>query len=376
MSPLAGETFPSLLGRVAARYGVDMAALLTAWQWQGQRPRHESGAARADAEVLLDAGGRLVLAELCGVPEGVLARAMPAWGLEDEKLALVRGSRAGSGGRGVWRVGGAVVGPVAFGCRLCTARRTGTRVGAVRYAQRWERVCVQHRRWLLDADANLGQGLEFLDLRGLPEVVAAQRRWRAVARRAARLGVGPGEVFGVAWAVVCRWWDQALEWEQEQVWPARLHAVAGGDAGGDFWRWRVVGRDAVIFPEVVEVAAVLLDPRMVELVWLDSGGEQPRVQTVNSVFCRRLGERVGRGWLGPLVAADWGGPLMAWKGVVVRGRRYAPAGLPGRREDAWWVRQELQPRTMAAQLRVLGREARLPARGRCGARRWSRSGGC
>ncbi|PYC74113.1 hypothetical protein C7C46_24320 [Streptomyces tateyamensis] len=104
----------------------------------------------------------------------------------------------------------------------------------MRYAQRWERMCVRHGRWLLDADAD--QELEFLDVRGLPERALARRRWRVVARRAVRAGKGPGQVFAVAWAVVCRWWDQALEWEQERVWPARLHAVAGGDAGGDFWR--------------------------------------------------------------------------------------------------------------------------------------------
>ncbi|WP_404871088.1 DNA-binding protein (plasmid) [Kitasatospora griseola] len=360
--PLAGETLWSLMGRVSERYGLDPAALLTSWQWQGQRPRHESGAVRADAEVLLDAGGRRVLAELFGVPEGVLARALPAWGLEDEKLASGRGPRAGSGGRGVWRVAGSAVGPAAFGCRLCAARRTGTAVGVVRYAQRWERVCVRHGRWLLDADADLGPGVEFLDLRALPEVVAARRRWRVVARRAARLGVGPGEVFGVAWAVVCRWWDQALEWEREQVWPARLHAVVGGDAGGDFWRWRVVGRDAVVFPEVVEVAAALLDPVMAELVWQDSGAERPRALPVDGAFCRLLGERVGRPWLGPLAAVDFGGPLIAWMGAVIRRRR--GAGVPpGHRDGLWWVRRELQPPSMAAQLWALTKEARLPGSG-------------
>ncbi|WP_439673364.1 hypothetical protein [Embleya sp. MST-111070] len=61
-------------------------------------------------------------------------------------------------------------------------------------------------------------------------------------------------MFGVAWAVVCRWWESVLTWEREEIWPRRLHAVAGGDAGGDFAWWRVVGRDAVVFPEVVAVA--------------------------------------------------------------------------------------------------------------------------
>ncbi|WP_405366112.1 DNA-binding protein [Kitasatospora sp. NBC_00039] len=357
MSPFAGETVSSFLGRVAARYGLADAALLTSWQWHGHRPRHEGGVLRADAEVLLDGAGRRVLAGLCGVGEEVLGRALPAWGLDDEKLA----SRAGGSGPGaVWRVGGSVVGPVAFGCRSCAARRSGEPVRVVRYAQRWERVCTRHWRWLLDADAD--QALESLDLRGLPEICEAQRRWAGVVRRAVRAGVEPGEVFSVAWAVVCRWWDLALEWPDERVWLARLHALAGGEAGGDFWRWRAVARDAAVFPEAVEVAAALLNPVMADLIWQDSGAGRPRALPADGAFCRRLGERVGRPWLGPLAAVDYGGPLIAWMGAVIR-RRRGVAVPPGHRDGLWWVRRELQPPGMAAQLRALTKEARLPGSG-------------
>ncbi|MET8489752.1 hypothetical protein ABZV76_38330 [Streptomyces tendae] len=70
-----------------------------------------------------------------------------------------------------------------------------------------------------------------LDLRASPEVAAAQRAWPKVARTAAAAGADPGRVFTLAHAVVCAWWEQALGWERERIWPARLHAVAGGDAG-------------------------------------------------------------------------------------------------------------------------------------------------
>ena len=357
VSPFTGETTYSLVRRVAAHYGLDEAAVLTHWQWHGHRPRHESGAQRADAEVLLDAAGRRVLAGLCGVGEDTLGRVLPAWGLDDEKLA----SRAGADGPGaVWRVGGAVVGPVAFGCRSCAARRTGAPVRVVRYAQRWDRVCVRHVWWLLDADAD--QALEFLDVRGLPEIAAAQRRWVRVSQRAVRAGVGPGEVFAVAYAVVCRWWDLALEWPGERVWPARLHALAGGDASGDLWRWRAVARDAAVFPEAVEVARALLDPVMAELVWQDSGAGRPRALPADGAFCRRLSERVGRPWLGPLAAVDFGGPLISWMGAVIR-RRRGVAVPPGHRDGLWWVRRELQPPSMAAQLRALTEEAGRPGSG-------------
>lgn len=224
-----------------------------------------------------------------------------------------------------WRTGGAVAGPVAFGCRLCTARRTGAAGRAVLYAPRWNRVCTRHGRWLLDADAD--QPHEHLDVRRLPEVGAAQRRWAGVARRAVRAGAEPERVFALAHAVVARWWEQALQWEREKVWPRRLHQVAGGDAGGDLEWWRIVGRDAVVFPEVVAVADVLLDPAMAQLVWVDSGAGQPQALPVDGSFCRRLGERVGREWLGPLAAADHGGPLIAWMGSVIRLRR-GPVGPP------------------------------------------------
>ncbi|WP_329174370.1 hypothetical protein [Streptomyces sp. NBC_01477] len=89
-----------------------------------------------------------------------------------------------------------------------------------------------------------------------------------MARRAVRTGAEPSEV-------VARWWDHAAAWEREEIWPRRLHHVAGGDAGPDLERWRAFGRDAVTFPEVVTVAGALLDPATAELVWHDSGAGRP-----------------------------------------------------------------------------------------------------
>ncbi|WSW30140.1 DNA-binding protein [Streptomyces sp. NBC_01003] len=306
--------------------------------------------------MMLNAAGRQVLAGLCGVDGTVMARALPSWAHADAAFE----TKSAAEPVAVWRVGGAVVGPVAFGCRLCAARRSGVPVGWVRYAQRWERVCVRHGRWLLDADAE--QELEYLDLRSLPEVALAQRRWAGVARRAVRGGVEPERVFALAYAVVARWWEQALYWEEERVWPGRLHQVAGGDAGGELERWRIVGRDAVIFPEVVAVADALLDPVMAQRVWVDSGAGRSRPLPADGAFCRALGERVGRPWLGPVVATDYGGPLIVWMGAVVRMRRGQNRPDPYAK-DSWWVRQELQPASMAAQLRVRAKEEKAPGSG-------------
>ncbi|MQS98799.1 DNA-binding protein [Streptomyces jumonjinensis] len=356
IAPLPQETTASLIGRVAACYGLETSSLRSIWKWRSQQPRHESGAPRADADVLLNAGGRRLLVQLCGVEEGVLARALPSCGLEDARLPAEEDEAPTA----VWRVGGVLAGPVAFGCRLCTARRTGAGVRAVRYMPLWSRVWIRHGRWLLDADAD--QPYEYLDVRNIPEMAAAPRRWAGVARRAVRVGSGPERVFALAGAVVGRWWEQALGWERETVWPRRLHQVAGGDAGPEFEWWRIVGRGAVVFPEGVAVAEALLDPAMAELVWVDSGAGRPQALPADGLFCRRLGERVGREWLGPLAAADHGGPLIAWMSSVIRLRRGA-GGPPGYDNDPWWLRREHQPVTMAGQLRVLGKEKRAPGSG-------------
>lgn len=120
-----------------------------------------------------------------------------------------------------------------------------------------------------------------------------------------------------------------------------------------------MGRDAAVFPEVVAVADALLDPAMAELVWVDSGAGRSRPLAADGAFCRRLGERVGRPWLGPLAATDYGGPLTSWMGAVIRLRRGA-GGPPGYDNDPWWLRQEHQSATLAGQLRVLGKEKKAP----------------
>ncbi|WP_254648642.1 hypothetical protein [Streptomyces sp. GbtcB6] len=229
-APLPGETTSSLICRIASRCGLEAKALRSCWHWRNYQPGHSGGGARADAEVLLNAAERQLLAGLGGIEEDVPARALPSWEQQDAKLSAEKDGVPAA----AWRIGGAVAGPMAFGCRLCTARRAGTAVRVARYAPRWERVCVRHGRWLVDADAD--QQLEHLDLRHLPEVTAAQWRWAGVARPAVRAGTEPERVFALAHAVVARWWEQALGWEQEKVWPRRLHQVAGGHAGEDFER--------------------------------------------------------------------------------------------------------------------------------------------
>lgn len=56
-------------------------------------------------------------------------------------------------------------------------------------------------------------------------------------------------------------------------------------------------------------------------------------------FCRQLGERVGRSWLGPELATDMDRVLQSWTGALVRGRRY---GAPAR-AGGLWTRAHVAP---------------------------------
>lgn len=68
-----------------------------------------------------------------------------------------------------------------------------------------------------------------------------------------------------------------------------------------------------------------------------------------------------RDWLGPLAAADYGGPLSGWRSAIVRARR--GSGPPGWRDDPWHLKREQQPATMAGQLRVMAAEAQTGGSG-------------
>jgi hypothetical protein len=92
------------------------------------------------------------------------------------------------------------------------------------------------------------------------------------------------------------------------------------------------------------------------VAWQASGGMRPRVRGADDAFCHRLGELVGRTWLGPELAADHGSPLNDWRGAIVRARRHE-TGPAGWREDPWRLKREQQPATMAGQLRVMAAEA-------------------
>ncbi|WP_105974923.1 transposase [Streptomyces geranii] len=348
MVPVAGETTWSFMRRVAAAYGLEAADLLDGWVQANRVQRKDRG--RADSEVLLDGVAQQQLAGWCRVPAGHLARALPSWAAGPETLP-------GRDGRGrvQWRMGALTWGPVVFGCGLCAARRSGEGPAWV-YQPPWCRLCARHDRWLLEAGA--GHSLGFVEVTGLSgELERAQRRWRRVARAAQAAGAVPREVFALARAVVCGWWEREEFWVREAVWgPRREQLVAlavrrGGDtADRGLEQWRLLVRDAVVFPEVVAVAKALLDPRLQERAGQDTGGLL-RDRAGAEQFTAVLGARLGRPWLAEVDEAGPGGALALWVSAMVRERRGAP---PLRGRGMWWVHGPHQPVEAAAVLRPAG----------------------
>ncbi|WP_406349826.1 Helicase associated domain protein [Streptomyces sp. NBC_00658] len=353
--PAQGETTWSFLHRIAARYGLEVGELHAWARWRWANPISQSRALRPDGEVLLNTAAQAQIAAWCQTPADHLARALPSW-----MAGLAAFDEQAGDGRGWarWRVGAREWGPVSFGCRLCTARRGGWPQRVWLYGPRWRRVCERHARWLLDVGD--GHALEFLDVGGLGELAAAQARWPRVARRAGHAEVDPSVVFAVARAVVCGWWQQEGFWEREHVWRRRLERVAAQTirahpavSGWPVTCWRLVARDAVVFPELVTVAASLVDPASRRLV-VDGPGQRLLVRRPGQggEFVAALGARLERRWLSEVEQPDGSGALQAWMSGLARERHSRSSPGQGHR-GMWWVRVGHRPIEVGAGLRLL-----------------------
>ncbi len=350
--PVPGETTWSFLHRVAVCYGLGVGELLAWGWWQWVNPVTRSRGRRPDGDVLLNATAQAQVAAWAGVPAAHLARALPSWTAGPASF----GERARTDeGWARWRVGPQAWGPVSFGCQMCVARRSGRVHRLWRYGQRWNRVCSRHGRWLLDVGD--GHDLEYLDVGGCQELAAAQARWPRVAQRAARAGATPGDVFAVARAVVCGWWQQEAVWQRERIWGQRLERVAldtsrAAEAASQWpttW-WQLVARDAVIFPEVVAVAAALVDPAL-QLLATD---ERPLVRRSrhHDRFVTALGDRLDRDWLNEVERPERPSALQAWMRGLARELR--SHSLPGSAHSGMWrVQEAQQPAEVGAGLRLL-----------------------
>ncbi|MER7743301.1 TniQ family protein [Streptomyces sp. NPDC096538] len=331
VAPLGGETTWSYLCRLAARYGMDGAVLLDGWRQANRRPRPRRGSTTAAVvEVLFDVVGQELLAELSGISQSTLARALPTWQQGPAAFASASGTprtgpkNCGRAPEGPWpgrleagRVrfqDARTFGSVAIACGLCTARRTGHPVHAARYLPPWRRVCHRHQRWQSDADHDEQPG--WLGVATCPEIGRAQQRWPALARHAARRGHDPCQAFALARTIVLRWWQQAPAWQAER-WPARVHRLTHGAAGGPETVWSAAVREAAVLPETIALAQALTDPACIRLAHADRGHRRPGGWSAGGRFVHHLGHRLSRPWLGPLLNVDYTSPLHAWIDAAV-----------------------------------------------------------
>ncbi|MFF3467584.1 Helicase associated domain protein [Streptomyces sp. NPDC002619] len=204
--------------------------------------------------------------------------------------------------------------------------------------------------------------MEFVDAGDLvAELVRALRVWGRVARAGVAAGAVPRDVFELARAVVCGWWEQEEFWEREAAWGSRLEQVVAATrrwcpdpAGWGVQQWRLLVRDVVVFPEIVAVARVLVDPRMQQLAAGNGSGGLVRGRGSGEQFSAALGERLGRVWLVELEADGQGGPLASWAQAVVRDQPRPAGTLPRQgRSGVWWVPIAHRPVEVGVGLRLL-----------------------
>ncbi|MBA6439942.1 transposase [Streptomyces sp. GMR22] len=343
--PAAGETTWSFLHRVAAAYRLEVSDLAEWWRWPS--PVQRKSRERPDGEVLLDTVAQGQLAGWCRVPTAHLARALPSWQVGPQELD---GHDDLGVGRARWRVGPLEWGPVAFGCRACAARRGAHGRPVWAYRPAWRRWCAPHGRWLLAVGE--GHPLEFAEVTAMAtELGRAQRRWGRVEAVARAAGVQPRDVFALARAVVCGWWQQEEFWAREEAWGPRLEQVvaatarrAGNPQGFGDLQWRLLVRDVVVFPELARVAQALLDPRLQDLTAADGAGDLVRSGGCRGRVVAALGERLGREWLGEAEEQAASGALASWAQAVIRQRRRpARSGSRQGRYGMWWVPMAHRP---------------------------------
>ncbi|WP_330319450.1 helicase associated domain-containing protein (plasmid) [Streptomyces clavifer] len=331
LAPLQGETNLSYLDRLADRYRLGVKDLIPPLLQDGTELFRGF---RTDGEVYLNAEARARVSAFCRVSESVLGRALPAWAAHEPL------SPDGAGPAGRFRFG-AVVPAAGEGCRLCTSARTGGAKPARLYLQPHTRVCPRHRRWMLGTQWVDGApaGTEQIGLAGLPEVLSAHRSHLHLLRRRP----DTARAFEVAHAVIVSWWAQ--QWPEEEEWPDRVRQMApsGADAG---W-WRLLVRDAVVYPETVALARVLTGAHVRQRLLVETGGHLPHMLAHTPAFIAGLARVLRRPWLLDRIASASVGPLLVWVQHCVRaGAGSAAAG------SLWELRTAHRPRSVARELTV------------------------
>ncbi|MCH0573069.1 Helicase associated domain protein [Streptomyces sp. MUM 136J] len=330
VGPLQGEMTQSFLIRLAARYGIAFRDLLAAIVDVGGLP-NVMGRARPDSEVYLNQEARDRAAQLCRVPQDHLLRALPAWAQEEPRRRFASGPAAQfhHTAEKVRRWGPA--------CPACTARRTGRQEAARLYLGPEQRVCLPHRRWLMQIPGTVGR---VVNLAGNEQVLEARHRHVRLLRRSARAA----DAFEVAQAVTASWWWQT--WPREHVWPSRLRSLDSGGLDQDVWQ--VVARELVTYPETVALATLLVSDDFRRRVVAEAQGHVPfRLADLPTLLTAVAG-CMWRPWYVDQLAQETSGPLFAWAYQCVR----AQGGTNAEGQEMWAVAPAHRQRPLVDELAV------------------------
>lgn len=330
VGPLQGEMTQSFLIRLAACYGMAFRDLLAAILDVGGLP-NVMGRARPDSEIYLNQEARDRVAQLCRVPQDHLMRALPAWAQEEPRRRFATGPAAQfhHTAEKVRRWGPA--------CPACTARRTGRREAARLYLGPEQRVCLPHRRWLMQIPGTVGR---VVDLAGSGQVLEARHHHVRLLRRSARAA----DAFAVAQAVTASWWWQT--WPREHVWPARLRSLDSDGLDQD--AWQVVARELVTYPETVALAALLAGDDFRRRLVAEAQGHVPfRLADLPTLLTAVAG-CMRRPWYMEQLAQETSGPLFAWAYQCVR----AQGGTNAEGQEMWMVAPAHRQHPLADELAV------------------------
>ncbi|MFJ2565706.1 Helicase associated domain protein [Streptomyces sp. NPDC087568] len=333
VGPLQGEMTQSFLIRLAARYGMAFRDLLAAIVDVGGLP-NVMGRARPDSEIYLNQEARDRVAQLCRVPQDDLLRALPAWAQEEPRRRFATGPAAQfhHTAEKVRRWGPA--------CPACTTRRTGRPEAARLYLGPEQRVCLPHRRWLMQIPGTVGR---VVDLAGSGQMLEARHHHVRLLRRSARAA----DAFEVAQAVTASWWWQT--WPREHVWPARLRSLDSDGLGQD--AWQVVARELVTYPETVALATLLAGDDFRRRVVAEAQDHVPfRLADLPTLLTAVAG-CMRRPWYVEQLAQETSGPLFAWAYQCVR----AQGGTNAEGQEMWAVAPAHRQRPLADELAVRAR---------------------
>jgi hypothetical protein len=208
----------------------------------------------------------------------------------------------------------------AAACRRCAAGRTTKLV--TRWRAHEDMVCLRHRRWT--GSAGFGTGAQ-PDLRPYPEIIAASRRHRRLARQLGRPAVE--HAFRAA-RIICLQWHNEWEWKLPGL-DERLRSLGSRYRPGS----GTPADEAALYPHVVALTGLLASPAWVGPV-LDEHPDD--TIPVRYLDLDRIDAEIARRRARDLSYLDWAEQQRLREEIRLENR-------PGTRRFAGEIRQAVLP---------------------------------